>query len=256
MSMPESPLKPALGFLTVISDPQAGFFGGYLVLNWAGRPLEFHCTAPIKPNRAQQILYGPTLEPYLYGEQIGRALVRKTQHAPSLICTDVPAALALRPYVEWPVVLVLSSPVPGAVPTQTDQVLRPRLGTDFAPPSSGSMGWKPESGPDGLKTPYLGRMQDSANLGENAPGSMLLTQSSSQDSAPLPTRTWRLDPPHPGIGPLLGFCWGRQPLAVLENLQQDYCCVRDALASLDESFDLAEPFTRIRDAIEEARRGG
>ena len=65
--------QPALGFLTVLEHSQHGLMGGYLVLNISGRPLEFHCTAPIKPNRAQQILYGPTLEPYLFGEQIGQA---------------------------------------------------------------------------------------------------------------------------------------------------------------------------------------
>jgi len=57
--------KPALGFLTVVDHPQYGLFGGYLVLTAAGRPLEFHCTAPIKPNRAQEILYGPTLHAFL-----------------------------------------------------------------------------------------------------------------------------------------------------------------------------------------------
>ena len=51
--------QPVLGFLTVLEHPQHGLFGGYLLLNLAGRPVEFHCTAPVKPNRAQQILYGP-----------------------------------------------------------------------------------------------------------------------------------------------------------------------------------------------------
>ncbi len=88
--MPKDDKSPtALGFLTVIEHPQHGLMGGYLVLNGAGRPLEFHCTAPVKPNRAQQILYGPTLEPFLYGEQIGQALVAKSQLEPLLICTDV-----------------------------------------------------------------------------------------------------------------------------------------------------------------------
>src|SRR5688500_11494160 len=59
----------ALGFLTVVEHDQFGLVGGYLILNSSGRPLEFHCTAPVKPSRAQQILYGPTLTPYLYGEQ-------------------------------------------------------------------------------------------------------------------------------------------------------------------------------------------
>ena len=72
----------ALGFLTVVEHPQYGLFGGYLMLNTAGRPLEFHCTAPIKPNRAQEILYGPTLEAFLYGEQIGQTLDQPGQARP------------------------------------------------------------------------------------------------------------------------------------------------------------------------------
>ena len=62
---------PAIGFLTVCEQPEQGYFGGLLVLNTNGRPLEFHCTAPVKTNRAQEILYGPTLRQYLFGEQLG-----------------------------------------------------------------------------------------------------------------------------------------------------------------------------------------
>src|SRR3989304_4623640 len=97
----------ALGFLTVLEYPAHGLVGGYLVLNQSGRPLEFHCTAPIKPNRAQQILYGPTLEPYLFGEQIGRALLARAAIEPVVICTDCEPALAVRRFIEVPVVLVL-----------------------------------------------------------------------------------------------------------------------------------------------------
>ena len=69
--------QAALGFLTVLEHDEHGLVGGYLLLNMAGRPLEFHCTVPVRPNRAQQILFGPTLRPYLYGEQIGQALLAK-----------------------------------------------------------------------------------------------------------------------------------------------------------------------------------
>src|SRR5580693_507018 len=95
--------QAAWGFLTVLSSDEQGLIGGYLVLNSSGRPLEFHCTAPIKPNRAQQILYGPTLEPYLFGEQIGRALVTKSTAPPLVICTDLRPAMAVRPLVNAPV---------------------------------------------------------------------------------------------------------------------------------------------------------
>lgn len=97
---------PAIGFLTVIEHARHGLFGGYLVVNTAGRPLEFHCTAPVKPNRAQEILYGPTLRPYLFGEQIGGALVSKAKLQPLCLCTDQEPVFALRDLVKFPVVRV------------------------------------------------------------------------------------------------------------------------------------------------------
>ncbi len=102
-----SAAKLSLGFLTVVESSQHGLCGGYLLLNSLGRPLEFHCTAPIKPNRAQEILYGPTLQPFLYGEQIGQTLLAKSRLQPAIVYTDCEPALAVREHVELPVVLVL-----------------------------------------------------------------------------------------------------------------------------------------------------
>lgn len=98
---------PAIGFLTVCEFPDQGFFGGYLVVNALGRPLEFHCTAPVKPNRAQEILYGTTLRPYVFGEQIGQTLVRKGRLEPVFVCTDCPPMLAVRDFIDPPALLVL-----------------------------------------------------------------------------------------------------------------------------------------------------
>lgn len=113
MQASSSKSLPAIGFFTVAEYVEYGLFGGYLILNAAGRPLEFHCTAPVRPNRAQEILYGPTLKPYLYGEQIGHALLTKAKTQPLLICTDLLPALGVRDLVTTPVVLV--SPEPGRV---------------------------------------------------------------------------------------------------------------------------------------------
>jgi hypothetical protein len=109
MEANKSESKPALGFLTVLDHPQHGLFGGYLLLNFSGRPLEFHCTAPIRPNRAQQILYGPTLEAYLYGEQIGATLIAQGKIQPLVVCTDREPVLAVRELAAMPVALVLPS---------------------------------------------------------------------------------------------------------------------------------------------------
>lgn len=106
MSAPTTPATPAFGFLTVVDQADFGLVGGYLVLNAGGRPLEFHCTAPVKPNRAQEILYGPTLKPYLYGEQIGPALLARAKTPPLVVFTDEPAALSVRETCDAPVLLV------------------------------------------------------------------------------------------------------------------------------------------------------
>ncbi len=108
MRSDKAALKAALGFLTVVEHEEHGLFGGYLVLNMAGRPLEFHCTAPLKPNRAQEILFGPTLDDYLFGEQIGLTLLDKAASEPLVVCTDCPPVLAMRGFISVPVVLVLT----------------------------------------------------------------------------------------------------------------------------------------------------
>jgi len=68
--------------------------------------------------------------------------------------------------------------------------------------------------------------------------------------------SWRLDPAHSAGTRLCRFHVGRNCLAVPAACCDDRPLIADRLAALDESFDLAEPFARIREAIEEARRGG
>ena len=185
----KTPAK-ALGFLTVVEHPQHGLFGGYLILNANGRPLEFHCTAPVKPNRAQEILYGPTLQGFLYGEQIGQTLVGRGTHQPLLVCTDREPVLALRSLVTMPVALVL-----------------------------------PDSD------------EQTNNAGEGA--------------AAATTRQFRVDGPHGAK--LAHFQLGGNRLAVCEG-GDDRQTITSQLAELLESFDLGEPFGRIRAAIEEAQQ--
>ncbi|HEX3998607.1 MAG TPA: hypothetical protein VHX65_08670 [Pirellulales bacterium] len=201
----------AVGFLTVLDHSQHGLMGGYLVLNTTGRPLEFHCTAPLKPNRAQQILYGPTLEPYLYGEQIGHALVSKSSLAPLVIFTDRPPALAVRTMVDVPLALVL---LPNNSPAEQNQ-------------------------PDDRHNSDL----------------------SSPRSADTNAADYRIDAAHEpsmaaGGAPFPLFMFGRNRLSVSPDRDSDRAMIQERLAELSESFDLAEPFDRIREAIEEAQRVG
>jgi hypothetical protein len=119
MTAPSKPSPPCLGFLTVLENAELGYLGGYLLLNAAGRPLEFHCTAPIRANRTQEILYGPTLRPFLFGEQIGQTLLTKSKLTPLVVCTDSEPALAVRDFTEIPVVQVLGATagLPSTAPT-------------------------------------------------------------------------------------------------------------------------------------------
>jgi hypothetical protein len=185
--------RPSVGFLTVLEHPQHGLFGGYLLLNTAGRPLEFHCTAPIKPNRAQEILYGPTLQAFLYGEQIGQTLLAQCKREPLLVCTDRLPMLTVREAVSVPVALVLPPETPAVEPA----------------------------------------VADASTVGDS--------------------RSIRVDARH--AGPRLHvFQAGGHRLAVPERNADDGRLIVERLGELGEGFDLAEPFGRIRAAIEEAQQ--
>lgn len=99
-------MTATLGFLTVRRHAEHGYFGGYLVVNEMARPLEFQCTLPVKPSRAQQVLYGPTLDDFICGEQIAKALVSKAKLTPNLVITDSRAVLAMSHVANTPIAMI------------------------------------------------------------------------------------------------------------------------------------------------------
>jgi hypothetical protein len=102
MPIENSTPETTFGYLSMLEYPEHGFFGGYLIVSLLGRPMEFHCTAPVRPSHAQRILYGPTLEPYLLGEQIAGSLLDVAKLTPSLILTNREATLHARPRAGGP----------------------------------------------------------------------------------------------------------------------------------------------------------
>lgn len=113
-----------LGFLWVTST-DVGYVGGLLVTNHMGRPLEFQCTTPVRPNRTQEILYGPTLRPFIYTELIGKTLFERVNIKPDLLITSQPDLLELRAQIPIPVAcLIDEQQSPKELPDQT----RIRLG--------------------------------------------------------------------------------------------------------------------------------
>lgn len=110
----EGEIEKALGFLTVQGRLETGLIGGFLILNRLGHPLEFHCTAPVRPNRAQEVLYGATLEPFLCGRQIAAALLRKAKTKCFAVITDTFPALALQGSLPFPLLMLFDADGPNA----------------------------------------------------------------------------------------------------------------------------------------------
>lgn len=98
-----------IAYFTVVEEERTGWTGGLLLLNSGGRPLEFQCTLPVRPTRAHEILFGPTLRDYLIGDVMAPLLVGKCRSKASLLCCDQPEALRIRPTVPFPVTLLVEA---------------------------------------------------------------------------------------------------------------------------------------------------
>ncbi len=206
----------SLAFLSVIEIEDVGHCGGYLILNLLGRPLEFHCTVPVKPNRAQEILYGQTLYPFLYGEQIGSTLVKRSKLNPSLICTDVQHALSLRESIETPVVLVEhGSESPGDHRSKNDE----------------------EELADSLTTKK--RSDQESNSRQNKRWRF----DSDHDSSRPPLG-----------GELFRFQAEGNELAISHRWSEDQVRIEKIFAHEELAVDVSEPFERIHEAIREAQK--
>lgn len=104
MTTPAPAALRHFAFLSVCEREGTGAFGGMLVVNPIGRPLEFHCTTPVLPSRTQSILFGTTLREFLYCEQIGQALVKQARSTPDLVLVRQEELLGLHGLVECPLV--------------------------------------------------------------------------------------------------------------------------------------------------------
>lgn len=93
-----------LGFVSVRQHIDHGYIGGYLIVNAMARPLEFHCTMTVRPSRAQVLLYGPTIDDFVCGEQIAKALFTKAKVSPQLVFTDTIPCLAVSCVSDVPIV--------------------------------------------------------------------------------------------------------------------------------------------------------
>jgi hypothetical protein len=227
-----SPMSQNLGFLTVIYQSRGDMIGGYLVLNSAGRPLEFHCTHPLQPDRIQEILYGNTLQPFLCGERIAQTLLSRSKLPAAFVMTNIPAVLPVQKFVELPIVYVFEAlaklnHVPATEPDAP-------VGDLF--PVSKTVHEISEELNDSLKLFGI----ENANLQTKSDN--LLENHRIPDVPGLATEQWK------------EVKIGNRLVAVPNKDEATWNESVEAIKQMSRTIDLAEPFTRIRLAIEEALR--
>jgi hypothetical protein len=96
-----------VGFLGHLDfENGSAYRGAILVTDAWGKPLEFRCTAPVKPNQVQRTLYGQTLMPHILVELLASPLLQSCQAKPEVILVQEASFFDVRHRFEAPVVLL------------------------------------------------------------------------------------------------------------------------------------------------------
>ena len=200
----------------------------------------------MRPNRAQEILYGATLEGFLCGEQIAQALVGRTKTELAAILTNNPNILTAGSSLKAPLAMVFRRSDACATPGDEEKyaVWEEKTGRNAG---AGGENWARRRIDDENWAP------EETNEGETNS----LRRSFFYDS-------FKRTPPTPGVD---YSAWrtvakGRNRLAVPTDFVDSSgraVGVDEISARLDlffKSIDSVEPFERIRLAIEEAQKSG
>lgn len=112
--------EAAIGFLGYREfDDGEAYRGAILVTDQWSKPLEFRCTAPIRPTQLQRTLYGKSLLPHVLTELIAAPLISSVRERPQLILIADDAYFDVRYKTTAPVIRVTRHI--GAKPKQSDQ---------------------------------------------------------------------------------------------------------------------------------------
>ncbi len=253
----------AIGYLTVCQDERLRFWGGLLLIDRVGRPLEFHSTVPVTASRAHTILYGPALTAHVYGELIAPALLQKVKVRPLAVLTDCPEVLPARHHSQYPLVCVCDRqdhpsvrdlagsdpPMKGCVTPGTGMAAsgapEPRKpGTGMASPASPTPGTGIVSAGTGAAgigacpgfgagTGMAGHRGDCSRQQEGV----------RRGSGHSQQRGWHEDIPVCGVRS-----------RVLAGYESDAEVLGQIWPSFGGHVDLMEPFVRIREALSEAQQ--
>ena len=78
--------QTTIGFLGYREfDDGEAYRGAILVTDEWSKPLEFRCTAPVRPTQLQRTLYGKSLLPHVLTELVGAPLISSVREKPQII---------------------------------------------------------------------------------------------------------------------------------------------------------------------------
>ncbi|MDR0392376.1 MAG: hypothetical protein LBH59_10750 [Planctomycetaceae bacterium] len=231
-----------MGFITVIDHPLHGLIGGYLVLNQAGRPLEFHCTNPIKPSKTQEILFGVALTPYLYGEQIARTLISKSKLNVVVILTDNVSVLAVNDLINFPIAYIFDKLSKQKNKTNEEQK------SESESESETESGLGSETETEIINTKKIISEELNESLRSFGIEDERLQTSTTSDNNEIPTlpQVAGLD-----VGCWQGYTVGNRTIAIPNKKINEKEQLLNELKRIAHNVDLLEPFTRIQLAISE-----
>lgn len=224
----------AIGYLTVCQDDRRRFWGGLLLIDRVGRPMEFHSTVPVTASRAHTILYGPTLAAHVYGELIAPALLQKVKVRPLAVITDYPEVLSVRRHSQYPLVCVCDRRCPPA--DESVGVIEPSIG--WGKPGTGTV----PGGNAGNVSACPGFGATAATVGFRGDGSCQPGGAWKGDGQ-LQERGWLEDTPVRGVRS-----------RVLAGYESDAEVLAQIWPSFGGHVDLMEPLVRIREALSEAQQ--
>jgi hypothetical protein len=246
-----------LGFLTAIEVPERGYVGGLLVTNQFGRPLEFQCTAPLKPNRTQEILYGPTLVPYLLSDLIGRTLIEKVGVKPHLVLTERQELIGLRELVEIPVACVDEMPANGqASPSVAEDLPKANSG-EMADSQGLQSAEEPVPSDRATVAESVGTDVTPLEMGSLAEASLKETPAETSDGNADERKSLSTGTEAANGADDFTMTLGRQMLRFHAGHAGDRSVASRGARVVPNNADLREPFERVREALSEtARLGG
>ncbi len=103
---PSATPQTSIAFLGHREFEGEAYRGAILVTDEWSKPLEFRCTAPVRPNQLQRTLYGKSLLPHVLTELIGNPLLNSIQEKPQLILIADEAYFDVRHKISVPVIRI------------------------------------------------------------------------------------------------------------------------------------------------------